>query len=116
MSTTAVLNELAYLGVECRVVGENLRLKPADKVTPDLVAALKMHKLAIINMLTEPLADLRAGASAAGYQPPDRLIMEGWSSNSWKQNLIRLADLCRELVPDRSAWLRAWAESIEAEE
>lgn len=39
---------------------------------------------------------------------------DGWSAASWARRLRQMADACEELQPERSVWLRGWAEWLEA--
>jgi hypothetical protein len=48
---TALLVELDDLGISARVVAGDLRLRPKEKVTPELAARLGRHKTEIVRLL-----------------------------------------------------------------
>ena len=51
MGASEVLAELTRRGVEVAVVGDRLRFRPLEAVTPDLRAALVEHKADLIRLL-----------------------------------------------------------------
>ena len=54
MSAPALLERLHSLGVSVRVDGDALRVKPASRVSPDLMEALRQHKAEVLRLLTSP--------------------------------------------------------------
>ena len=54
MTATAILGELQRLGVSLEVVGDRLRYRPREAVTPDLVEALRKQKGELLKVLTMP--------------------------------------------------------------
>lgn len=65
MGAEALIHKLATLGVELRADGDRLLFRPADQVTPDLLAELRARK-------AELLAALAAGVAVAdGFKGGD---------------------------------------------
>ena len=69
----ALLSQLATLGVAARAAGAALRLSPASKVSPDLMADLRAHKAEVLALLTAPIVAEVAPPSAftLGLTPAD---------------------------------------------
>ena len=53
MEAVEVLLQLEVLGVSLEVAGDRLRYRPAHRVPPDVVEALRQHKLAILDHLCQ---------------------------------------------------------------
>ena len=98
MNATEVLDRLSALGVTARASGEKLLLEPGSKVPPELLAEVRQHKGAILDLLDDPLGD--------GQPPPlDR-------PPQTEQELRRLYESWEE---DPEAFTR-WLESLMARE
>ena len=68
----ALQARLSTLGVVAKVVGAALRLSPASKVPPDLLAEVRSHKAALIALLTAPVVAVAvAPRSSLGLIPAD---------------------------------------------
>ncbi len=69
----ALQARLSTLGVVAKAVGAVLRLSPASKVPPDLLAEVRANKVAMMALLTVPVAAAMASPSAAilGLFPAD---------------------------------------------
>jgi hypothetical protein len=52
-----LLMELASRGIRAEVHGANIRLRPSDKVTPELLARLRKYKADVIGALRLPRLD-----------------------------------------------------------
>lgn len=100
MTPAQVLNEARRRGIELRAVGDKLRFRPVKSVTPELLAALREHKPALLALLQPP--------AASRYDVP-----AGWTAESWVKRLRYLAGIC--IVPARAIELGEWADGLERE-
>ena len=68
MTATALLEQVHALGVDVCVVGDRLRLRPASRLSPELIATLRAHKAELLAALRPERQheDNRVGA----WQPP----------------------------------------------
>ena len=67
MTATEVLEQLGQLGVEAWPHGENIRLQPSSKVTPEIRTQVKEHKPEILALLSERRGD---GQQPLSDRPP----------------------------------------------
>ena len=83
-----LVNELAALGVELRVEGDQLRLSaPRGTLTPALVERLRTHKPAVIEFLRQ-----RGGNAGAGAQAIPRIARDGGMPLGFVQQRMWLLD------------------------
>ena len=68
MGALEVLHQLEALGVSLEVAGDKLRYRPASKVPPDLVEALRQYKGELLASLRYQEVGLRPVGDG---QPPD---------------------------------------------
>jgi hypothetical protein len=57
MTPAALLSELTARGVELVARGDNLRFRPADRVTPDELVLIRRHKAVIRKLLADAPSD-----------------------------------------------------------
>jgi hypothetical protein len=50
-ATTALLDEMARLGISVRVQDGNVRMRPSEKVTADVVARVRQHKAEVVRAI-----------------------------------------------------------------
>jgi len=111
-----IVNELRARGVELRVEGEQLRFRPTDRVTPELLARLREHKPALLAFLKPEPAEDRA--IPAARREATRLGVLGRSANGndfgphWiiGDALARLPEPLQGLVMPHDGWTpQGWA-------
>jgi len=90
MTALEVLTTLEARGVRVRVVGDRLRLAPADVLTPELLAVVREHKPGIIAALTA--SGILASAEC------------GWCNAALAPYLFRLAGRPALLCPTCHRW------------
>jgi hypothetical protein len=74
MDPRAILAELEARGVEFRVAGDDLEIRPAEAVPPALLARLRAHKPEVLRRLVAPIvANAAGGVSPAA---PSELVAE----------------------------------------
>jgi len=56
VTAVALLAQLSGLGVTAWADGGTLRFKPASLIPPDVLADMRAHKVALIALLTAPVA------------------------------------------------------------
>ena len=68
MTAAALLEQVRLLGVDVHVVGDRLRLRPASRLSSELLESLRSHKPAVLAALRAERhhEDNRVGA----WQPP----------------------------------------------
>ncbi|AFZ67895.1 hypothetical protein [Deinococcus peraridilitoris] len=106
MSARVLLDTLDGLGVRATLTpGGNLRLEPASRVPPDLVAELREHKAALIASLSVP-AGMTTNDSTLPLLPETlaRLVHAAASGH-----LGHMAQLESGFVPDLGGYVLAWA-------
>jgi hypothetical protein len=57
MNAATLLTQLSKLGISVTTVGDALDVSPKSKLTPELVAALRNHKQALLSLLEPSRAD-----------------------------------------------------------
>src|SRR5262245_57076150 len=109
MRPVDLIRELDRIGVDLVVEGDKLRFRPVDRVPPEVLAALRTHKGAVMRLVrvrgavqgrivTNPVTYVpRAGTRDNDTSDQDDRIMPGWTRGSWRQRLTYLADACRTL-------------------
>lgn len=125
-----LIADLADAGVELSAYGGRLRLRPKDKLTPDLLNRAKAHKLDLIKALS--IEHCPSGDTGDGDETPrpdsankgigtvatvtaPKLAIEvprGWTGPAWAVELRRKADRCERLHPDIAATYRRDAEAL----
>ena len=94
----ALVDRLRALGVELVPVGDRLRFRPADALTPEDLEALRQHKYEVIAFLT-PKA-----ASAYAHPWPDSIPGLG-------RRAVGAFDPCSAPACERWSWVR-YAERV----
>ena len=57
MTATEILSELERRGVELQVVGDKLRFRPVDAVTPEMLETLRAQKAELLRLLAKAHGD-----------------------------------------------------------
>ena len=122
----ALQARLSTLGVVAKVVGTALRLSPASKVPPDLLAEVRTHKAELLALLTAPVAAVVVAVAprpSLGLNPADQaavpspagaalgaagqaLPMAHWPPGSWRKRRYTsdLADMLWTTMARPISW------------
>lgn len=95
MNAAALLIRLGALGVSVTAEGEELRLRPASAIPPDLLAALRVSKPAVLALLTAPAND-------AGTPPARAAVPAGAAGLLW---YLRGTLRCHVRLEDGVVWI-----------
>ena len=100
MNAADVMERLSELGVQARVDGQDLVLRPREAVPPDLVPWLRRYKADILRHVKAQRRSVPAGRSRGSARPESVKVGTSQSSNQDMtpelERLIALGTLLRE--------------------
>jgi len=100
----AVLDELRAIGVDVVPFGDNLVIRPASKVPPELKAKLREHKAEILAALSGQFDCLRI----PGANLPERAQCPACKGHLWWHS-VHGAVICAQCHPPASpALIKSW--------